>query len=131
MNEENPINNSENTGKDPITGRFLPGNKLSPGKPKGTKHLTTKLFAALEEIAKTKDGNPDKKTYSELLVQRILTEAIVKGNNSMISLIMNYVDGAPMQGIDITTGGEQITSSTDVMEIARKVSNELKNIKTK
>jgi len=86
MNETTHDNTLENRYTDPLTGKFAPGN---PGKPKGTKHLSTKLLHALE--AMTKDG----KSYSDLLVQRILNDAIVKGNTSMIHLVMNYIDGMP------------------------------------
>lgn len=129
---------SENTEKlqTPMPGRvrdskgrmvFAPGVSGNPaGKPKGSKHLTTKLFEALENM--TKDG----KSYSDLLVQRILNDAIVKGNTSMIHMIMNYVDGMPQQGIDVTSNGDSVgTSSIDVLEIAKRVSDDLKIKKTK
>lgn len=107
-------------------GRIVSGVLNPAGKPKGTKHLTTKLFAALENM--THEG----KSYSDLLVQRILNDAIVKGNTSMIHMIMNYIDGMPQQGIDVTSGGETVSAtSIDVMEIAHRVSAELKERKTK
>lgn len=128
MNETKPTNNGENTGKDPITGKFLPGNTLSPGKPKGAKHLTTLLFQALQKKIPGRD-----ETYQDKLIERILTEAIVKGKGEQIRMIMNYVDGMPTQGIDITSNDETIgsTSDVDVLEIARRVSAELKRTKTK
>lgn len=111
---------------------FAPGHSGNPaGKPKGSKHLTTLLFDALLERAKDENGNESKNTYSDLLIKRILNDAIVKGNSSMIHLIVNYIDGLPQQGIDITTDGEKIgADSIDVIAIARKVSAELKEQKT-
>lgn len=108
-------------------GQFPPGVSGNPaGKPKGAKHLTTLLFTALQE--RTKGG----KTYEDLLIQRILNDAIVKGNTSMIHMILNYIDGMPQQGIDFTSGGEAVgSSSVDVIEIARRVSEELRQKKTK
>lgn len=128
MTQTEPINNGEISGKDPKTGRFLPGNTLSPGKPKGARHLTTLLFEALQKKIPGRD-----ETYQDKLVERILTEAIVKGKGDMIKLAMNYIDGMPQQGIDITTNDEPINgiNDIDVLEIARRVSTELKKQKTK
>jgi len=121
MTKTNTTENTVRNGRNP-DGTFAIGN---PGKPKGAKHLTTKLFDALENM--TKDG----KSYSDLLIQRILNDAIVKGNPSMIHMIMNYVDGMPQQGLDLTTGGDKLEkSNTDVMELARRISSELKEKKT-
>ncbi len=124
-----PLNNGSDMGK-PIRdekGRIVSGVLNPAGKPKGAKHLTTKLFEALENM--TKDG----KSYSDLLIQRILNDAIVKGNSSMIHMIMNYVDGMPQQGIDLTSNGETVgdKNSVDVLELARRISLELKDRKTK
>lgn len=126
---ETPSKDSKKLVERNEKGQLLPGSILNPvGKLKGTKHLTTKLFEALEAVAKVKTGNPENKTYSQLLIDRILNDAIVKGNTSLIHMIMNYIDGAPLQGIDLTSGGEKIgsSSSEEVMEIARRVSAELK-----
>lgn len=110
-------------------GRIVSGVLNPAGKPKGAKHLTTKLFAALEET--TKGGG----TYSDLLVKRILKDAIEKGSPSMIHLLMNYIDGAPLQGIDLTTNGESMNNRSEsaqyIMDVASRVSKELKDKKTK
>lgn len=118
----------ENTGRNQ-DGTFAPGVSGNPaGKPKGAKHLTTLLFTALQKKVPGKDF-----TYQDKLVERILTEAIVKGKGDMIKLAMNYVDGMPQQGIDITSNDEPIKgiNDIDVLEIARRVSAELKSKKTK
>lgn len=124
MNETKP----ENTGRNK-DGTFPPGVSGNPaGKPKGAKHLTTLLFQALQKKIPGRD-----ETYQDKLIERILTEAIVKGKGEQIRMIMNYVDGMPTQGIDITSNDETIggTSDIDVLEIARRVSAQLKQEKTK
>jgi len=124
--------NAENTAPEQkkVIGRpFSPGVSGNPaGKPKGAKHLTTLLFQALQKKIPGKD-----ETYQDKLVERILTEAIVKGKGDQIKMIMNYVDGMPEQGIDVTTNGESVNSasSIDIMEIAKKVSADLKIKKTR
>lgn len=105
---------------------FPPGVSGNPaGKPKGTQHLTTKLWAALQQKVK---GTED--TFADKLVQRILNDAIVKGNTTLITTILNRIDGALLQGIDITSNGESIAPGSDVMAIAQRVAEELKQKKT-
>ena len=111
--------------RDPKTGQLLPGSQLNPaGKPKGSKHLTTKIFEALQTMKK------DGKSYSDLLVAKILNDA-VSGKSDMVKLVINYVDGMPEQGIDVTSGGEKLNSSSDnVMAMAKEISDRLKKQKT-
>ena len=120
------ITEPENTGEiKRIKGRYAPGVSGNPaGKPPGAKHLSTKLLHALEQLAE--GGN----SYADLLNKRVIKDAIEKGNTSLIHLIYNYIDGMPQQGIDLTSKGEQINATTDVMEIAQRVSEELKKKKT-
>ena len=135
--KKTPLNNGEKAEKEVLRdekGRIQAGSApLNPaGKPKGSKHLTTLLFNALLERAKNEDVTLSKNTYSDLLIKRILNDAIIKGNSSMIHLIVNYIDGMPEQGIDVTSGGEVVSAtSIDVLAIAQRVSNELKERKTK
>jgi len=123
----NPLNNGEKKVLRSEEGKILPGSApLNPaGKPKGTKHLTTLLFTALQKQAK------DGKTYQDLLVERILNDAIIKGKGDIIKLAMNYVDGMPDQAIDISSQGERInTASADVMAMAKEINERLKAKKT-
>jgi hypothetical protein len=105
---------------------------LNPaGKPKGTRHLSTLLMEALLKQARNKDGEELEETHADLLIKRVLKDAIDKGKG--VELIFDRVEGKPDQAIDLTSNGETVgaaKASEDVMEIARKVSEELKKQKT-
>lgn len=94
--DEVPTTNGEKTGKDPVTGRFLPGNDLGEGRPPGIKNFTTKVREALEKIADGKDY-----TYEEAFIKSIMKKAIVEGDPSTQRLIWNYLDGLPRQTQDV------------------------------
>lgn len=86
-------------------GKFIPGVSGNPaGRPKGSVSIVTEIKRRLEEIP---EGQ--KKTYLELLVDRIMKSAIAEGNDQQIKNILNYVDGMPKQSVDVTSNGENIT----------------------
>lgn len=132
---------SENTGKIQekvaMPGRvlddkgrqvFAPGVSGNPaGKPPGAKHLSTKLFEAL---MKKHPNDPQGRTYAELLTERVLNDAISKGNTNMVNLIYDRVEGKPDQGIKLDVSNETNVSEENVMEIAKRISSELKQNKT-
>jgi len=88
--------NREITGEDyqeKPGGLFKKGN---PGRPEGARNFTTKVREALEKVA---EGNGF--TYEEALIKKIMFKAINEGDQSMIKLIWNYIDGMPKQSIDL------------------------------
>lgn len=97
--EREPANAGEMQGRadrDPKTGQFLPGRSGNPaGKVEGTKNFTTKVREALLKLADESD--PDSPTVEYLLIQRIIKMAVEQGNEQMIKLMWNYLDGMPTQ----------------------------------
>lgn len=125
---EKPENTGEIVVKRDENGRLMPGSYLNPaGKPPGAKHLSTKLYEAL---LKTVDDDPNQRTYLDLLTKRILKDAIEKGNTNLINLIYDRVEGKPDQGVRLEVTNDQERNEENVMEIARRVSEELKKKKT-
>lgn len=110
-------------------GRILPGAVLNPnGKPKGTRHIGPLLREKLKELVKDKN-----KTYAELFVERILTQAIVKGDYQFANLLINHVDGPATLGIDLTSDGERIggtLTDEELEKIAAELSLRIKKKKT-
>ncbi len=80
---------------DPTTGKFVEGNP-GGGRPKGSGvSITTEIKKKLEKIP-----TGQKKTYLELLINRIFKQAIQDGDQQMIKNIWNYVDGMPKQSLE-------------------------------
>jgi len=97
---DNPINNSKITGKDPVTGKFIEGNKFGKGRPPGSKNFYTDFEEAVKEIAeKNKISIEEAKRR---LLKRAFTEAD-DGNFNFYKDIMDRYYGKPVQPIDFTT----------------------------
>ncbi len=97
VKEEKP----KNTGiiKD-SKGRFVKGFSGNPaGKPPGSISLVAILK---KELQRCPEGQ-NKKTYADMLVRRILKEAIENGSNAQIKNILNYVEGLPTFNAKIET----------------------------
>lgn len=78
--------------------RFKPGESGNPkGRPKGTVSITSEIKKRLLTFPPGQTGQ--KKTYLQLMVDRILQMAIVDKNEQMLKLIINYTDGMPIQKI--------------------------------
>lgn len=87
----------ENTGKSrDENGRWVDGVSGNPaGKPKGSGiSITTEIK---KKLAECPEGQ--RATYLQLLINRILKQAIQDGDQQMIGKIWNYVDGMPKQNI--------------------------------
>ena len=74
-------------------GPFAKGN---PGKPKGARHMTTKLIEAITKVCDGDEGPED------VAILRKLVQKAKEGDMQAMKLIFNYVDGMPMQGIELT-----------------------------
>lgn len=86
----------ENTGRDPVTGKFLPGN---PGKPMGARHFTTVFREYVREAgAINKDGQ--KIPFDKLIVKKVINMA-VDGNLKAAGMVMDRVDGKVPQTIEL------------------------------
>lgn len=83
--------------------QFKPGQSGNPaGKPKGVKNFTTKVREALEKIS---EGQIEPEGVR--LVKAILHNAIEDRKPESQKLLMNYLDGMPLQTIkDITADDE-------------------------
>jgi len=100
---ENTKKNVEKPYTDPKTGKFIEGNP-GGGRPKGSGiSITTEIKKKLEEYP---EGQ--KSTYLQLLINRILKQAIQDGDQQMIKQMWNYIDGMPKQSTDLTSDGEKI-----------------------
>jgi hypothetical protein len=72
-------------------GRFRPGSSGNPtGRPSGCVSITAEIKKKLQEVPEGQQ-----KSYLELLINRILKQAVVDGNEQMIKQIWNYIDGTP------------------------------------
>ena len=93
------IGTSENKPLRDEFGRLLPGHTANPnGRPPGSVSLLGILKAKLEECPE----NFDKKTYAQLIIERMLSNAIKEGNDQMIKLIWAYIEGMPKQSLEHT-----------------------------
>lgn len=75
----------------PEEHRWEKGQSGNPaGRPPGSVSITAEIKKKLQEIP---DGQ--QKSYLELLINRILKQAVVDGNEQMIKQIWSYIDGTP------------------------------------
>jgi len=90
-----PITNGKKRDRGP-DGKFIKGNIGGPGRPEGSLSLIGLLKAKLVEVDKVNN-----KTYAQLLIDRIIKEAIANGDQAQIKNILQYVEGMPKQPIDL------------------------------
>jgi len=93
-------------------GQLLPGETANPnGRPPGVS-ITDAIKRKLEEIPEGQQ-----KSYLELLISRILKQAVVDGDGPMIKNIWNYIDGMPRQGLDIKHDLKDILTQEQIDEL--------------
>ena len=97
---EVPILIGEKRYNDPITGRFVEGNP-GGGRPAGSTSLVSLLKAKLEECPE----GMDKKTFAQLIIDRVLSDALKLGDSAAMKLIWSYIEGMPKQAIDVKGEG--------------------------
>lgn len=68
--------------------------KGNPGKPKGTRHMTTRLREAIEKVYEGTGETTDK-----LIIKTIVNKAI-QGDGQAQKLIFEYIDGKPVQALE-------------------------------
>lgn len=124
---EKPTKDGEITVVRNEKGQIVSGVLNPAGKAPGTKHMSTRLN---EMLLETISGDPEGRTYKEMLIKRLITKAIEKADPALINIVLDRVEGKPDQGINMNVSGEMASNSVDVMEIARQVSEKLKDKKT-
>lgn len=103
----------KSTPKRDEKGRFLPGVVQNPkGRPKGTLSIVPLLKKKLADI-EPKTG----RQYAELLVERMVQDAIAFGDHHQIKNILQYVDGMPQQKLDLTSNESPLEPGTPIIII--------------
>jgi len=90
--EESTFLNVDKRYTDPETGKFAIGN---PGG--GRKKDSFSLVAILKRKLQECPPGENKKTYAELLVDRVLRESVINGNTSMLKDVVDRIDGKAVQ----------------------------------
>ncbi len=85
-----------------VKPRWKKGESGNPaGKPKGTRSLTTLLREAMIKV-----GKGESEPYDEQLIKKVLDMATKQGNEAMIRLCWNYLEGMPKETKEIDFKGE-------------------------
>jgi hypothetical protein len=101
------MENSQKTdGKQTVTGKFPPGNKIGKQFPKGTtgnpngRPKLTRLTDALREQLAETNPDADGETQAEQIARALIREA-VSGNVQAIREIGDRTEGKPKQSLDL------------------------------
>lgn len=87
-------------------GQFMPGASGNPdGRPpgKGSVSLLKLLRDKLEEVPPG-----EQKNYAQIIIDVIMSKAIVQQDVKMLQDILNRIDGKPLNRTDLTSGGKPI-----------------------
>ena|SRR3990167_4801747 len=96
------VKQSENSPNKPW--QFQPGQS---GNPKGRPPLGTSLTELMRQFLDIIPPGQEL-SYKDAFVRKVYKLAMEDGSESSIRLIWNYIDGMPLQGIDMTSKGEKI-----------------------
>jgi len=95
--EQNPEKDGVITGKDPITGQFLPGNKLG-GKSVGQRDFATDFDEAVDEIAK---DNGITRSEARKILLKVAYKNAKEGNYSFYKDIHDRIYGTATQKVKV------------------------------
>lgn len=98
-NTEDIVKQSDNKYMPPEGFNKHPENINRNGRPKKGLTLTDIAKEILEEEI-IKDGKPTGRTRKEALIRRV-ADLAYEGNETMIKLLWNYVDGLPKERVEI------------------------------
>ena len=115
--EDLAIKNSKNIVQRDEHGRLLPGVVLNPnGRPKKGLTLTDIAREILEEEL------PNGMTRKEALMKKV-AQLAYEGNETMIKLLWNYIDGLPLSRTELTgKDGEKLP--TPILQINNVLPND-------
>jgi hypothetical protein len=114
-------NTSKNRYTDPITGKFI---KDNPGKPLGTKNHDTEIQEAINKYAKL-NGIPASEV--ELRMNMTMVKNILSDNYSYFKDWKDRKWGKPKESVDITTGGDKITTNAETAALIKDFESKLKD----
>lgn len=104
------------------TGQIAPGHSGNPGgRPKGSYSIMTIIRKKMEEIP---PGQV--KEWKEQIADKILEKAIVHGDEAMLKLVVQYMDGMPSQKVELGVGEEEVGTLTDFLKTIAKKKDEPK-----
>lgn len=92
-------------------GRLLPGNTPNPlGKPKGSKHLTTRLLEAIERI---EEGETEP---TDVVIIKRISQLARRGDLAAINMIWGRLEGSVPQNVNLAADG---IAGLDAAQLAR------------
>lgn len=95
---------------------FKPGQSGNPnGRPPKGESLTEILKSQLDDYVRDKDGKPTKKTYREIISQRLIALA-ASGDVSCLKYVFDRTDGYPTQAAKVETEMSIVVKAPDPEE---------------